>query len=252
MSQPAAKPHQVSQFPLPPRRYYQSIASHPMHPPPLPSSNDSYHMFGRVYSTEHIVPSLEHAGRKRLYDPSAPPCHELRSMNSSLLQLFLKLVEQLCHPIAHESPVQPHQHIIQQIEDTFVNMQHLINVMRPAQAAMDLKTLLDNQTRSRKQTTDNLHKSVKKAWDLIAEAADEVTQPSYQLSPPAAAYLQSLQQPQTQHHPSQPQAPQPPTTRNTDLHCIFDDMMPALPAPPPTPATDLLRNVNLIVNDPNL
>ncbi|KAI0566387.1 Mediator complex subunit Med7 [Gracilaria domingensis] len=249
-------------------------------------------MFGRLCSTEHILPSLEQAGRKRLYDAAAPPCHELRKLNASLLQLFLKLVDQLCHPITQESPVQPHKEIIEHIEHTFVNMQHLINTMRPAQAAIDLKTLLDNQTASRKRTADNLKDSVKKAWDLIAEAADEVTQPSYQLSSAATSYLQSLEQ-QPQPHPhqsshalitepsdeltqpsfqlssapasyvqSQEQLPsqhtshahiaQPVSTINSNPPHMFDDMMPAVSTPPIRSAAELMRNINNIVNDPSL
>lgn len=103
-------------------------------------------------------------------------------MNKSLLQLFVKLVGALCEPLPPDADTQPHQQIVQDIEDTFVNMQHLINVMRPAQAAMDLKTILDRQTTTRKDMTEKLRDSVRKAWDLIGEAAEKLSEPSVQLS----------------------------------------------------------------------
>lgn len=139
-------------------------------------------MFGRIYTTDDTLPSLEEAGRKRLYDPSAPPCQELRRMNKSLLQLFVKLVKALCEPLPPDANAQPHQQIVQDIEDTFINMQYLINVMRPAQAAMDLKTILDRQTTARKDMTEKLKDSVRKAWDLVGDAAEKLSEPSLQLS----------------------------------------------------------------------
>ncbi|PXF41730.1 Mediator of RNA polymerase II transcription subunit 7 [Gracilariopsis chorda] len=250
MAHQSAKPQQVSQFPLPPRRYYQSISTQPLHPPPPPPANHSYSMFGRVYTTDDVLPTLEHAGRKRLYDPAGSPCSELRTLNNSLLELFLNLVDQLCDPLTHESPSDPHKQIIDRIEDTFINMQHLINTMRPAQAAMDLKALLDNQTASRKQITDNLKDSVKTAWDLIADAADKLSQPSYQLSETATTYMQRLQNPNQQppmetHH-------QPNKVHNGTASTLFDDLMPASPAPPKPPATELLQNITHIMNHPTL
>lgn len=110
-------------------------------------------------------------------------------MNKSLLDLFMKLVNALCDPLPPETSVQPHQQIVQDIEDTFVNMQHLINVMRPAQAAMDLKTILDRQTMTRKEMTEKLKDSVRKAWDLIGDAAEKLSEPSVQLSEQATVPL---------------------------------------------------------------
>eukprot|EP00177_Eucheuma_denticulatum_P005206 GFKZ01009485.1.p1 GENE.GFKZ01009485.1~~GFKZ01009485.1.p1 ORF type:complete len:237 (+),score=38.21 GFKZ01009485.1:151-861(+) len=173
----------VSQFPPPPRRYYQSYATqrHPP-PPPVPGPNESYQMFGCDYTTEDTLPSIEDAGRKRLYNPTAPPCQELRRMNKELLDLFMQLVKALCHPLPPDAPPDAHQDMVRAIEDTFINMQHLINVMRPAQAAMDLKTMLDRQTSTRKEMTEKLKDSVKRAWDLIGEAAEKLSEPSVQLS----------------------------------------------------------------------
>lgn len=179
----------VSQYPLPPKRYYESGALRTNGPPLAPTANDSYSMFGRVYTTDDALPSLEESGRVRLYDADKRPCEELARLNKELLALFMKLVRSLCEPLPPDSPPQPHKEIIQAVEDTFVNMQHLINVMRPAQAAMDLKTLLDRQTATRKDMAEKLNDSVKRAWDLIGDAAEKLSQPSVQLSKESMAPL---------------------------------------------------------------
>lgn len=172
----------VSQYPLPPKQYYQSSATstHPSTPPP--PAQGSYSMFGRLYTTEDVLPSLEEAGRKRVYDPSANPCTELHRMNKELLQLFMKLMDGLCSALSPEENEHPHQQLIQEIEDTFVNMQHVINVMRPTQAAMDLKVLLDKQTSVRKETTEKLNESVEKAWASIRDASEKLSEPAQELS----------------------------------------------------------------------
>lgn len=135
------------------------------------------------------MPSLEESGRKRLYDPAAPPCAELRRLNKELLKLFIQLVEDLCEPLPPDAPEQPHISHVQAIEDTMVNMQHLINLMRPAQAALDLKTILNRQTTARREMTEKLKESVKKSWDLIGEAAARLTEPSSELSEQTKAVL---------------------------------------------------------------
>lgn len=103
-------------------------------------------------------------------------------MNKELLTLFMQLVKDLCQPLPPDAPEQPHSTLVQSIEDTFVNMQHLINVMRPAQAALDLKTILSRQTAARKEMTEKLNESVKRSWDLIGEAAGKLTEPSVELT----------------------------------------------------------------------
>lgn len=173
----------VSQYPLPPVRYYRNFnAVDPAPPPPPPSSDQTYHMFGGEYSVEDNLPTLEEAGRKSLYDSSAPPCQELKRLNKQLLEQFLQLVSNLCEPLPPDAPEDPHKDTIVAIEDIFVNMQHLINTMRPAQAAIDLKILLDRQTESRKHMVEQLKDSVNKAWELIGEAAGKLSEGSVDVS----------------------------------------------------------------------
>lgn len=173
----------VSQFPQPPRRYYHNCATDRPAPPPPPPATGAYSMFGREYSSSDVEPTLEEAGRRQLYDPSESPTSELCKLNKRLLQLFLRLVQLLCSPPPQPPEPAPHEKVVQDIEDVFINMQYLINLMRPAQAAIDLKDLLDKQTNSRQAMSSKLRDSISKAWHLVSDAADDLLKPSVQLSP---------------------------------------------------------------------
>lgn len=177
----------VSQFPYPPRRYYHNCATdRPTPPPPPPQGTAAaYRMFGAEYTTQDAPPSLEDAGRRRLYDASKPATEELGRLNAQLLDLFMRLVQSLCRAPVEQGADDT---LVSHIEDVFVNMQYLINLMRPTQAAMDLKMLLDRQTESRKQMTLKLRESVTKSWDLVSEAAGALSRPVVQLPPSLASF----------------------------------------------------------------
>ena len=135
-------------------------------------------------------------------------------MNRDLLDHFLSLVKELCQPMTADSGEKPRE-IIATIEDTFVNMQHLVNVMRPAQAAMDLKTLLDRQTKARQEMSEKLKDSVRKAWELIGEAATKLSEPSVELSEEAQVSVEELekadletQETEREHTPEKKTTPQ--------------------------------------------
>lgn len=158
----------VSQFPLPPRQYISSFAQEdaaPPVPPDCPHPDSSYAMFGRVYSTTDRLPTLTEAGRVCLYDEALPPTEELRRLNSRLLALFYSLLATLATPAA------PHAPVVARIEDVLINMHHLLNTLRPAQAAVDLASILREQEKKRKETTAQLAEASKQAAKDIATAA---------------------------------------------------------------------------------
>lgn len=140
-------------------------------------------------------PTLEQANKRRLYDPSKSPTEELRRLNTHLLDLFVRLVNTLCTAPTMPAEQGPHDALITRIEEVFFNMQHLINLMRPVQAAMDLKALLDRQTTSRKQMTVKLNEAYSRAWSLVSEAAENLSRPSVQLSDTCLAPMHVLANP---------------------------------------------------------
>lgn len=122
-------------------------------------------MFGRVYSTTDRLPTLTEAGRVCLYDDALPPTQELRRLNSRLLALFYSLLATLATPAA------PHAPVVARIEDVLINMHHLLNTLRPAQAAVDLASILREQEKTRKATTVQLTEASQQAMNEIANAA---------------------------------------------------------------------------------
>lgn len=158
----------VSQFPLPPRQYITPFAQQdaaPPAPPAPPHPDSSYAMFGRVYSTTDRLPTLTEAGRVCLYDETLPPTDELLRLNSRLLSLFYSLLATLATPAA------PHAPVVARIEDVMINMHHLLNTLRPAQAAVDLTSILCEQEEKRAATAAELAEASKQAENEIATAA---------------------------------------------------------------------------------
>lgn len=194
----------VSQFPYPPRRYIHNCATDRPMPPPTPPSTGNYHIFGREYRLDDDPATMAAANAARLRGPNVPkppqlfdslkpPTVELRRLNTQLIELFLQLVDMLCTAPTVPADHGPHEALTKRIETVFTNMQQLINLMRPAQAAMDLKALLDRQTSTRKGMTVKLKEAHSKAWDLVSDAADNLSTPSVQLSDACvAAPLDSL------------------------------------------------------------
>lgn len=185
----------VSQFPYPPRRYYHNCATDRPTPPVPPTSEGTYHMFGREYKMDDTPPTLEQAKKRQMYDPDREPTEALRDLNTHLLDLFMKLVDTLCTAPTAPADQGPYETLITRIDEVFYNMQHLINMMRHPQATLDLKALIDNQTKTRKQMADKLNETYSRAWNLISDAASNLTRPSAQLSGSCATPMHILANP---------------------------------------------------------
>jgi hypothetical protein len=134
-------------------------------------------MFGRVYATSDRLPSLQECGRARLYDdaPGVRTSTELRRLNTLVLGLFRDLLGALSTPAVTGAPP-PHCALISRIEDVFINMHHLLNTLRPVQAARDLRMLVERQTQGRLAATRALLDSANAADDAIASASDALIQ----------------------------------------------------------------------------
>jgi hypothetical protein len=170
MADPGASnaPQAVSKFPDPPRALYAMLTSdgaEPAAPPEPPGAEESFNMFGRTYSTSDRLPSLPESGRACLYDETRPVSEELRRLNRTLLTLFSSLVATLS--TAGGEPGD----IVGRIEDVFINMHHLLNVMRPAQAIRDIRRLLHHQAESRRRVARDLNLAMNRAEKAIADAA---------------------------------------------------------------------------------
>jgi len=154
-------PQIVSTFPPPPLFYtlYESnvstpegqvelqtlIGGSPPPPPPIPIEG-TYNMFGRMYTTEDFLPSLESEGRIQLYSKERiDHIAELKRLMRLLLSKFLALLDSLVN-----QPEQQGQKI-EEIELIFINLHHLINSFRPHQARQTLISQLEDQISKRKE-----------------------------------------------------------------------------------------------------
>lgn len=155
----------VSQFPLPPSAY---IAS-PLPPPPPPKT--SYEMFGRTYLTSDPAPDLSASSRPTLYSPTDAPTASLRTLNAALISLFAALLGALASAAAHAP-------LVARLEDALINMHHILNTLRPAQAARDLRVLLAAQAAARAEMSTSLASAVATATADIAAAAAVLAAPT--------------------------------------------------------------------------
>lgn len=233
-------PKAVSQFPFPPRKYFHNCATDEPTPPPPPSTTAPYQMFGREYTSEDVTPSLEQVGRRVVYDPSKPPTAELRRLNAHLLQLFMRLVRSLCNAPPLQTDTMPNDELVREIEDVFINMQYLVNQMRPTQAAMDVKALLDAQTAARKAMSKRLRDSMSKAWELVSEAAGDLSRPSAQLSEACMAPLSAGVDEKEEEGMQSCKANDEAKREDTDVACIEP------------PSEHMLADLARIMSDPSL
>lgn len=163
---------QVSSMPIPPMQYVKLYTDEnvrrgtaPQPPPPL---NDSYSMFGNVFTTEDcIVNSLESQGVRRLYSTKdVDRKRELKKLNHSVLVNFLDLLDFLIKSPDSEKRVEK----IGDLNLLFIHMHHLINEFRPHQARETLRVMLHVQKRKRLQLAEKFHGHLEKVQETIQEA----------------------------------------------------------------------------------
>ena len=134
-------------------------------------------MFGRVYSVHDEPPSLSAAGRTQLYSPSTPPCTALRQLNARLLSLFTTLLRTLVDSTSASEASSDVAALTAAVEETFINMHHVINTLRPAQARRDIAALLHRQTAARIAAAAEITAACTETRQRIATARTELSRP---------------------------------------------------------------------------
>jgi len=124
-------------FPPPPRYYGDACPSTGcvLEPPPLPQ--DSYQVFGEMYSVETGMPLLQVSQEfKRNEDGSL-------DIKRELSQLFLRLEESI-REVLHTLSTEPSEYArgVERLGVLFRNMQYLANLLRPVQARRTLEDVL--------------------------------------------------------------------------------------------------------------
>jgi len=170
--QPGGEALQVSAMPLPPMQYVKLYTDENVRrgtaPPPPAPLQDSYSMFGNVFTSEDcIIASLESQGIKRLYSAKdVDRKRELKKLNHSVLVNFLDLLDFLIKSPDSEKRVEK----IADQNLLFIHMHHLINEFRPHQARETLRVMLHVQKRKRLQLAEKFQGHLEKVQETIQEA----------------------------------------------------------------------------------
>ena len=163
---------QVSSMPAPPMQYIKLYSDEnvrrgtaPQPPAPL---QDSYSMFGNVFTNEDcIISSLESQGIRRLYSAKdVDRKRELKKLNHSVLVNFLDLLDLLIKSPDSDKRVEK----IADLNLLFIHMHHLINEFRPHQARETLRVMLHVQKRKRLQLAEKFQGHLEKVQETIQEA----------------------------------------------------------------------------------
>lgn len=167
---------QVSAMPPPPLQYVKLYTDENVRrgtaPPPPPPLNDSYSMFGSVFTAEDcIVASLESQGIRRLYSAKdVDRKKELKKLNHSVLVNFLDLLDLLIKSPDSEKRAEK----ISDLNLLFIHIHHLINEFRPHQARETLRVMLHVQKRKRLQLAEKFQGHLEKVQETIQEALAEL------------------------------------------------------------------------------
>eukprot|EP00742_Colponemidia_sp_Colp-10_P010706 GILJ01011783.1.p1 GENE.GILJ01011783.1~~GILJ01011783.1.p1 ORF type:complete len:181 (-),score=36.94 GILJ01011783.1:344-886(-) len=159
----AQMPVTVSSFPPPPPFYKED--GYENRPPPPPISG-TFSMFGRLYTTEDILPTLADQQRQQLFpdDPNLSYKDELKKLNRSVVHSIVELLD-----ILTKSPAK-YKEKVEDIELLFLNMHHLLNSLRPHQARSNVISMLQAQIDRRRQLCLQIDESIRDSEKLIKEA----------------------------------------------------------------------------------
>eukprot|EP01117_Protostelium_nocturnum_P013300 TRINITY_DN494_c0_g1_i3.p2 TRINITY_DN494_c0_g1~~TRINITY_DN494_c0_g1_i3.p2 ORF type:complete len:130 (-),score=26.66 TRINITY_DN494_c0_g1_i3:1063-1452(-) len=124
-------------------------------------------MFGKTFTTQDVLPTLEEGGRKQLY-PKENFSHieELKKLNRSLNMKYIELLTFLI-----ENPEQ-YQSKVEDIELILINMHHLLNSYRPHQARQTLITLLENQIQNRKDQIKSNNQGIQQVTKMFEDCVN--------------------------------------------------------------------------------
>lgn len=172
-------------------------------PLPPPIIKDTYTCFGKeIDPNDVLIRSLDQQGIQRLYKTPAPlkeqaqaPINinnhkkELKKLNHSILIAYLDLLEILVKAPNTQLPLDQQQidlnsqqqtfktlrdQKLEDIENLFINMHHLINELRPHQARDNIRCILEMQKRQRLETANKFKTHLFKIVDLLKTCINSI------------------------------------------------------------------------------
>lgn len=176
-------------------------------PLPPPIIKDTYECFGKeIDPNDVLIRSLDQQGIQRLYKTAGPVPKdttaaqqpfininnhkkELKKLNHSILIAYLDLLEILVKAPNTQLPLDQQQidlnsqqqtfktlrdQKLEDIENLFINMHHLINELRPHQARDNIRCILEMQKRQRLETANKFKIHLFKIVDLLKTCINSI------------------------------------------------------------------------------
>lgn len=121
-------------------------------------------MFGKPFNVdEQIVRPLESQGIRRLYPQHYDHKRELKKLNHSILANFLDLLDILIKSPDSQKRVEK----IDDLQQLFIHMHHLINEFRPHQARETLRVMMEEQRKKRLETANRFEHHLGKVQEML-------------------------------------------------------------------------------------
>ncbi|XP_052828417.1 uncharacterized protein LOC106880515 [Octopus bimaculoides] len=158
----------VSSFPLPPMQYVRYCTDENMAkgiPAPPPTQED-YTVFGVPSNINDPIQTLESQGLTQLYPENCNRKKEMKKLNHSILVCFLDLIDIL---IQNPSSSDRNEKL-NDLRLLFINLNHLINEIRPNQAREALRMMMMKQKCQTVELLNDLEKKLAEAKELIAKS----------------------------------------------------------------------------------
>ncbi|XP_036364255.1 uncharacterized protein LOC118765816 [Octopus sinensis] len=158
----------VSSFPLPPMQYVRYCTDENMAKgiPAPPPTQENYTVFGVPSNINDPIQTLESLGLTQLYPENHNRKKEMKKLNHSILVCFLDLIDILIrNPNSSDR-----QEKLNDLRLLFINLNHLINEIRPNQARETLRMMMMKQKCQTVKLLNEFEEKLAEAKELIAKS----------------------------------------------------------------------------------
>ncbi|GJQ08562.1 hypothetical protein GpartN1_g353.t1 [Galdieria partita] len=146
----------VPQFPFPPKELYEPFrdSSYIQDPPKPPDQDSEYVIFGvpRKIQREQL-PSLESQGHSTLYKVTEKKTEAIKRLVLCSLKRYMNVLDNLTTLKPEWSNIEEE---LRRIEEQFVNIYHLLNMLRVDQAKCRLCKLFNSQVMKKEELAERL------------------------------------------------------------------------------------------------
>lgn len=152
-----------------------ALSSFPLQPPPLPGDGATFQVFGELHTTK---PGIAPLAVKQLYEASANGTidfpKELRRLNRELLFAFANMLSSVASRPSQSA------RSVETVGALIRNIQHLLNLLRPHQAAATLEHILTVELEEQRAAITDLKTHTQRSRQLLLSAAQALTETGQQ------------------------------------------------------------------------